>query len=403
MTAPFRYSAIDSSGRRLAGVESAPNPAALTLSLESRGMVVLEVGEAPGHVGGSAARRLGGSARREVLEVTRALAALLPAGLPLARALATSAGMASGAVAEAIDQIRAQVERGEPLAAALAQHPRLFPPIYVGLVRAGERSGDLPGAFARIAAQLEREEQLRARLLSVSIYPMLLAVAGGIAVLVLLFLVIPRFVDLLQGTGATLPRSTTMLLTVSNLLRQYWAVLLLIPVAGTALFTWTRSSEEGRLVGARLVLALPIIREFRRHALAGRFARLLGTLLGGGAPLLAGLNDTIESVGDPVAQQEVTRIRIAVREGMSLNRALATGTLFPILLTQLVSVGEESGQLQNFLLKAADILEERTDRALQRIVALIEPAMILIFGGLVGFVALSLLQAIYSVNAGSFR
>jgi len=126
-------------------------------------------------------------------------------------------------------------------------------------------------------------------------------------------------------------------------------------------------------------------------------------LLGGGAPLVSALDDSLECLDDPLARDEVARIRSRVREGAALRSALGEGDLFPPVLTQLVAVGEESGRLQDFVLKAADILEERAERSVQRLVALAEPAMILIFGGIVGFVALSLLQAIYSVNAGSFR
>ena len=141
----------------------------------------------------------------------------------------------------------------------------------------------------------------------------------------------------------------------------------------------------------------------RKDALAARFARLVGTLHGGGAPLLSALDDATESLGDPIAREEASRIRARVREGGSLHQAIEEGTLFPPLLSQLVAVGEESGRLEEFLLKAADIFEGRTDRAVQRLMSLLEPAMIVVFGAVVALVALSLLQAIYGVNAGSFR
>jgi len=402
MSQPFTFRAVDSSGRRYAGAESAPNASALTQALESRGWLVLDVAETGAAVP-TAQPPSRASSSTAVLEVTRALAALLPAGLPLARALSTAAGMAAGPVGDAILSIRTRVERGDRLATALAEYPRLFSPLYIGLVRAGERSGDLAGAFARLADQLERDAKLRSRLLSVSIYPIVLAVAGGLAVMVLLLLVIPRFVELLQGSGATLPRSTALVLALSAGLRRFWPVLLLIPALLSALLVWIRTTTDGARAGAALLLGTPLLRRLRQYALGARFARLLGTLLGGGAPLLAALDDTIESLGDPLAQDEAIRIRAQVREGVTLNGALAGGRLFPPLLAQLVSVGEESGQLQTFLLKAAEILEEKTERVLERLVALIEPAMIIVFGGIVGFVALSLLQAIYSVNAGSFR
>jgi type IV pilus assembly protein PilC len=151
------------------------------------------------------------------------------------------------------------------------------------------------------------------------------------------------------------------------------------------------------------MLALPGVSTLRRYALAGRFARLVGVLLGGGAPLLSALDDTIESIGDPIARDDAVRIRTRVREGTSLRGAVGESTLFPPMLSQLVGVGEDAGQLQVFLMKAADIFEERTERATQRLATLAEPAMIVVFGAIVAFVALSLLQAIYGINANSFK
>jgi type II secretory pathway component PulF len=399
----FAYQAIDGSGRRLKGVETAANQGALTQTLESRGLLVLDI--APGE--GTAKQAFGGmgqfSRRRDVLEVTRALAALLPAGLPLARALAAASDIAPGSVAQALDTVRAKVERGERLPTALEEHPVLFTPLYVGLVRAGERGGDLAGAFSRLAYQLEREDELRGKLLSASIYPLVLAAAGGVAVVVLLTAVIPRFVELLEGTGATLPRSTAALLGVSAAARRFWPLWLALPAALVLGIAWARTTEEGRRAGAALLLKLPAVGALRRNALGARFARLVGVLLAGGAPLLSALDDTLECLGDPVAKDEIARIRARVREGAALHAAIGEGTLFPPLLTQLVAVGEGASRIQEFLLKAAEILEHRTARAVERLVALAEPAMIVVFGGLVGFVALSLLQAIYSVNAGALR
>jgi len=398
----FSYTAVDRSGRRLRGEEAAATAAALTRTLESRGLLVLTVDPA-GTASAGPTAGWGGNRRREVLEVTRALAALIPAGLPLARALAAAANLTQGEVAEAVEAVRSRVERGDRLAAALADHPRLFPPLYLGLVRAGERSGDLAGAFARLAVQLERDEELRGRLLSASIYPMLLAGAGGIALLVLLGFVIPRFVELLEGTGAALPTTTRVLLGASSMVRSFWPALAALPAIAALILGWVRTTEEGRRAACGLALGLPGVGGLRRQALGARVGRLLATLLGGGVPLLAALDDTVESLGDPLARDEVLRIRDRVRAGAPLHLALAGGPVFPPLLGQLVSVGEESGRLQEFLLKAAEVLEGRTQRAVERLVALAEPVMILFFGGAVGLVALSLLQAIYSVNAGSFR
>jgi general secretion pathway protein F len=396
----FAYRAVDPSGKRLRGAEEASSPKAMTLTLEARGLVVVDVAECSADPG----RKPGVFGNREaVLEVTRAVAALLRAGLPLARALGAAAHVATGDTATATQAVRARVERGESLAAALAAHPALFSPLYVGLVRAGERSGDLAGAFARLAEQLERDERLRSRLFSLSVYPLILAAAGTVALAVLAFFVLPRFAELLQGTGATLPRSTAFVLWAAATLKGGWPVLLAVVVALPLLFSWARRTDEGRRAAARLLLELPLIRTLRRQALGARVARLLGVLLGGGAPLLGALDEAVECLPDPLARDELTRIRTRVREGGSLNRAVAEGGFFHPLLSQLVAVGEESGRLQEFLLKAAEIFEERTERGAQRLVTLLEPAMIVTFGGVVALVALSVLQAIYGVNAGVYR
>ena len=398
----FAYQAVNGAGKRLRGLEDAATPGALSRSLEERGLLVLEVAESSG----AAAAGRGGfkfGRRREVLEVTRAMAALLPVGMPLAQALNAASGVTSGEVRDAIMQVRTRVERGETLSSALAAYPQLFSPLYVGLVRAGERSGDVDNSFARLSDQLERDEELRGRIVSAAIYPLLLACAGTIAVTVLLFFVLPRFVTLLAGSGAKLPASTRMLLAVSTGLHRFWPVLFLVPLAIAALAAWARNTEDGRRTLSNTLLVLPLVKTLRQYALAARFSRLVGVLLGGGAPLLAALDDTIESIGDPVAKDDAERIRTKVREGVSLRAAVADSPVYPALLSQLIGVGEDAGQLRTFLLKAAEIFEERTERATQRLAALAEPAMIVVFGAIVAFVALSLLQAIYGINANSFK
>ncbi len=402
MGATFAYEAVDRAGRRRRGTTSAASAATLARTLEERGLVVLDVSASVGEPG-SELRSRDRPRGRDVLEATRALAALSGAGLPLARALATAATVAPGAVAVALGEVGARVMQGQPLSSALAEHPRAFSRLYVGLIRAGERSGDVAGAFSRLAVQLERDQDLRARLVSASIYPLILAAAGGTAVTVLMLHVLPRFAELLQDTGAVLPRSTTALVGLAQLAERWWPLLVVGLVGLTLAVAASIASEHGRRSAASLVLHLPGVGTFRRSALAARFARLAAVLLGGGAPLVSALDDTAECIGDPIARDETGRIRARVREGAALHAALTESTLFPPLLSQLVAVGEESGRLQEFLCKAADILEERTERHLRRLVALAEPAMILLFGGFVGFVALSLLQAIYSVNAGAFR
>jgi type II secretory pathway component PulF len=396
----YAYEAVTTAGKKSKGREEASSTGALTQSLEARGLFVLTIAETSGE---ASALKFRFGRKREVLEATRALATLLPVGMPLSQALNAATGVTTGDVKAAMQDVRTHVERGDTLSTSLARHPQLFPPIYIGLVRAGERSGDVDTTFARLSEQLEREEAIRGKVLSAAIYPILLAVAGTVAVSVLMLFVLPRFVGLLEGSGAKLPASTTLLLNVSAFLRKVWPAFLLVPVFFASMSAWINTSEKGARFWSRFLLAIPLVNTLRRYALAARLSRLLAVLLGGGAPLLVALDDTIESLDDPIARDDAKQIRSRVREGTSLRQAVAESSLYPPLLPQLIGVGEDAGQLRAFLHKAAEIFEERTERATQRLATLAEPVMIVVFGLIVAFVAMSLLQAIYGINAGSFR
>ena len=397
---PFRWQAVDAAGHRLRGVGEATSAVALTRELEGRGLVVVDVGDAANDRSAHGARP---GSRQEVLEATRAVGALLAAGVPLARALAIAASIIPPRVAGTLDDVRARISAGSALADALGRHPATFSPLYQGVVRAGERSGDLAASFAALARQLEGEARLRGRLLSATIYPALLAVAGTITVAMLVLFVLPRFAELLADAHSTLPATTAALLAVSHWLGRAWPAVLVLLVVIIAVVVGASRTAGGRRSVARFLVWAPLVGTLRRNMLASRLARLLSVLLGGGAPLLTALDDSYDSLDDPLARDEVARVRARVREGRSLHGALAEGTLFPPVLARLVAVGEESGSLRAFLERSAELCEERAERTLERLVTFIEPAMIVAFGVLIAFVALSLLQAIYGVDATTFR
>lgn len=396
----YAYQAIDRQGQRLKGRLPGSSPEAVIRDLEGRGLLALKVREARESGNGGAGLGLG--RRRAVLEYTRAVASLLPAGMPLSRALAAATSQAPESIRAALESVRSKVERGEGLAESLAEHPRLFSSLYVGLVRAGEKSGSLDNSFQRLTEHLERDSELRSKLVSMSIYPALLGLVGIAAILVLVLFVLPRFSDLLLSSGAALPATTAAVVGVAMAVQQEWWILALAPPLIAIVLAWLRTTDQGRRVGARVLIRVPLIGSWRRQHLGASFARMVGELLAGGAPLLLALEDARDCMTDSVAQAETDRIRTRVREGSSLHSAIAEGGLFPPILTQLVALGEDAGRLADFLLKAADLLERKTERALERMVALVEPAMIVGFGGIVAVVALALLQAIYGVNAGSF-
>jgi type II secretory pathway component PulF len=395
----FSFEAVTDAGARTRGVERAESEAAVAQQLEARGLHVLTVREDPPERAGvwRAGRR-----RRDVLELTRALASLLPAGLPLAKALDAARGVTGDQVRDALDDVKRRVERGESLADALRAWPELFPPTYTGLVHAGERAGDVASSFTRLAAQLERSEQLRGRILAATLYPALLAVAGTVAIVLLLVVVLPRFATLLEDAGAALPPVTRFLLTVSSVLGTVWPLLLAAPVLLGALITSLRRTESGRRTLARTWLSLPLVRTLRRQILAARITRLLAALIGGGAPVYVALGDVAATIGDPIARDIVHEVRERVRAGASLSAAFSTQAIVPPLVPQLVGIGEASAQLDTFLVKTADLLDERTERTAQRLATLAEPVLIVVLGAVVAMIAWALLQAIYGINAGAF-
>jgi type II secretory pathway component PulF len=379
---------------------SASTPDAVARDLEGQGLLAVRIEEASpsDQTGGG----FGFGRGAAVLDFTRAVAALLPAGMPLAKALAAGATAAPASIRPALEAVRGRVERGDELAVALAEHPKLFSSLYVGMVRAGEKSGDLDQAFVRLGDHLERESELRSKLVSMSIYPALLALVGIAAVLVLVLFVLPRFADLLLSSGTALPATAAAIVDVTMWMRTNWRLFVALPVLVALAAAWLRTTESGRVFGANAMIHLPLVGRWRRQTMAAHFARLIGELLTGGAPLLLGLQDAHDCMTDPVARAETKRIRERVREGSSLHAAISERGVFPQVLPQLVALGEESGRLAQFLTKSAELLERKTERTLERLVAIAEPAMIIGFGGIVALVALALLQAIYSVNAGSF-
>ncbi len=394
----FAYQAVDAAGRRSKGRLTAPTLQAVRHELEVQGLLPLEVTESREDI--AASLPLFGR-RRGVLEFTRSVAALLPAGMPLSRCLMAGIESVPAGFRPALDAVRSRVERGDPLADALESMPKLFSPVYIGVVRAGEKSGGLDGAFERLAAHLEREDELRSKLGSMAIYPVLLGVVGLAATLLLVLFVLPRFGELLASSGSDLPPITAMMMGLVNFASANWIAILLVPAVAVVGLGVARSTDPGRRAITRVILAIPLLGSLQREALAARFSRILGELLAGGAPLLQSLQDVRTSVSDPLVRDQVEEVRVHVRQGGTLHSGLMGCSVFPPMLPRMIALGEESGRLADFTLKAAELLERRTERSLERLVAFAEPAMILVFGVVVGLVALALLQAIYGVNAGS--
>lgn len=356
-------------------------------------------------VAAPAARSIGGriawngSRRRAVAQWVRTVATLVDAGAPLDRALGIAAGQAThtgvGAGARAI---RTAVQGGVSLAEAMRAQPASFDALHVGVVRAGEASGDLAASLDTLAAYLEDDLALRAQLSAALLYPALMATVATLGILVLLLFVVPRFATLLADLGGTLPASTRALMFVGTIVANGWWLLLIgVGIAVVAVRT-AMTSPENRLAWHAARLRFPVTGPLERAMATARFTRALGLMLRSGLPLLPALRLARGGVHNLAIGRALEGSADAVSRGEGLSASLG-GVLSP-LAVQLLAVGEESGRLDALCLRAAVQHDEDVRRSLRSLAGLLEPALILLFGGIVGFVALAMLQAIYAVNAG---
>jgi len=399
MSARYRYRAATVAGQVVEGVLHAPSRQTALEELRRQRLYPVEVDEATAAGRPASAPHL--SRRAAVALWTRSAATLLAAGVPLDRALAFTATQAGhDGLADAVRDVRRAVQGGASFAEALARHDRYFDSLFVAMVSAGEASGALDFVFERLAEHLDEAAELRSHVQSALLYPALMAIVACVGAIVLLGFVVPRFATILADMGGTLPASTRLLLAASRLVTAGWWVWLL--AGGGALYALRRAATQPqtrrRWHGARL--GWPWVGDLERKYAAAGVARTLGLLLKSGVPALPALKIARNATSNLALQEGVDRAAAAVAEGGALAAAL-DGTL-PPLAVQMIAVGEESGRLEELCLRVANTYDGEVRRALRSAVAMLEPTLILVFGALVGFVALAMLQAIYGINVRTF-
>ncbi len=399
MTTAYRYRAVTPSGQLIEGTARAPSRPELLGALREQRLYPVTVEEVASVTGDRADRRLG--RRAAVTLWARSTATLLRAGVPLDRTLMFTGGHAGHAgLAATIAELRRAIQGGGSLADALARHPRYFDPLVVASVAAGESTGCLDTVFERVAEHLEESAELRSTVQSALLYPALMSVVATVGLAILLGFVVPKFASVLADAGGQLPATTRFLMRASAVVTGGWWAWLLLGAAALYAVPRILARPRVRQRWHTARLRIPWVGEFERTYIAARFARTLGLLLGSGMPVLPALGITRASVSNAAIREVLDRAVAAVSGGSALATALA-GAL-PPLAQQLLAVGEESGRLDELCLRVADAYDAEVRRTLRLLVALIEPAMILLFGGLVGFVALAMLQAIYGINLNRF-
>lgn len=396
MSRVYSYRAVRGDGSAVRGTVEAATATGAAGVLAARGLFPLRVeAVAPGLR--ASGRRV---SRHELAIVFRGLATLVVAGLPIERALHSIIPLTRGALRACIEQAAVRLKEGQSLAQALETVDELVPALVRGMLRAGERGGRLANALDQVAGHLEYEAELVARLRQALAYPLLLVFAGLGSVLVLGTLVIPRLAAILSDLGQEVPLGTRVLLTASGLLVRYG--LFALPAglaAGLGGWIWCRTGE-GRRWLHRVLLDAPVVGPVRLGLASSRAARAMGTALGAGLPLLPALDLAREAAGDEALGARLARARERVSRGEPLATAVRLEHALEPSALQLVAVGESSGRLADMVSRAGDLAAREAERRLRTLVGLLEPGLIVAIGGLVAFVAIALLQAVYSLRPG---
>ncbi len=398
--ATFTYKAIDSTGRETVDKLVAADRASAIEQIYSRKLCPVSVEKAEEVRSQGWLSRIGGVSKREIDAFTRQLANLLAAGVPMSRALGILSREASRTASKKLwATVHDQVSGGMPLADALSLHPSAFSPIYVAMVRAGETGGFLDIVLEQIATFRAREADLKGRVKGALVYPIILAVlSAGIMVFLLMFF-IPRFSQMFEEFGGSLPALTRYIVAASDLLAKYWFVL----VIGVILIIFgvqrMLTKEEGRRTMEGFLLRVPLFGTgVARFALV-RFCRMLGTLVGAGVPLIASLRVAKEAIGNQVLADTVSVATENVQKGQPLARSLeGCRVLFPPAVIEMISVAEESGRLDQELVRLAGAYEADLDRYLKMMVTLIEPALLFLMAVLVGTVVIGMLLPIFNLQ-----
>jgi len=397
----YQYKAVTPSGETIRGEMEAATADDVARSLQEAGNIPLNAALAEG--GGFSLGRLISSSnkpsQREIGQFTQQMATLLQAGLPLDRSLQVLIDLSdSDRTRRMTEKIRDHVREGGTLSDALETQHGVFSRLYINMVRAGELGGTLEETLARLSDYMERSKELKDNIGSALVYPIMLIFLAIGSLILLLTYVIPQFTPIFDDLGADLPTLTKIVLAVGALLQNYWWLMALTVVVVIFFFRGQFANPDSRLVWDLRILKMKWIGDLVAKIEAARLARTTGTLLINGVPLLGALSIARNVIGNTVLQQVVVDATNQVKTGNGLARTLAKGDYFPRLALQMISVGEETGQLDQMLLKVADTFDREVRTTIDRLMSLFVPVMTLFLAVLIGLIVMSVLLAILGIN-----
>ena len=397
--AVFEYKGFDQAGKGTAGVIDAESPRHARTKLRESGVFPTDLAPVRG---GDVSLSLGSSDRiplKELAIITRQLSTLIKAGMPLMDSLTALLEQAEKPISQKIfSAVRDRVREGTSLAEALGQHPKTFSSLYREMVRAGEASGTLDMILLRLAQYLENQVTLRSKIVSILAYPVLMMIVSGLILILLIAFVVPRVTGIFADLNRALPWPTVLLLAISDFFRHFGFILILFGLFGFVLLKRYLSTPNGRWQYDRITLRLPLVGRMYKILAISRFAKTLATLLVGGVPLLSAMAIVQQVVGNKVIEEAVGKAREEIREGEGIAGPLKKSGLFPPMLTHLIAIGEQSGQLEPMLEKVAESYDTEVETTVTTVTSLLGPMLILLMGAAVLFIVLAVLLPIFDLS-----
>ncbi len=395
----YKYKAIDGAGKSVQGIIDADSPKGATDKLKRQGVFLSSLNE----VKEGRARSIfpfKGINIAELAVTTRQFSTLISAGLPLEASLtALSEQTEDKRLGQVLTQVKDRISEGSSLANALGEHQNIFSDLYINIVRAGEASGTLDIVLLRLADFLEKQAALTSRVRGALIYPIFMFVIGGGVLFFTMTFVIPRIAKIFEESDSALPLMTVILVSISEFLSNnilFMLILLAVTIFAALRFNKT---ERGKMFFDRLSLKIPVFGKITTMVVIARFTRTLGTLLSSGIPLLDALEIGEAVMGNEVYGKTLEEVRINVREGASLAQPLRDSGVFPPLVTRMIAVGEQTGEMEEMLVKVADIYDQQVDTMVSTLTSLLEPVMIVIIGAIMGFIVFAVLLPIFNLTS----
>ena len=395
----FSYKAKNQQGRTVFGSVEAANEKKAVSLLRKKGLLVISLtkkGE------GVSLRKILNKFKRvsfaDIVAFTRQLSTMVSAGLPLTDALEIlKTQFKNPALARMITHIADDIQAGNSLSEALKKYPQHFSPIYLSLVKAGEASGKINEVLERLSDNLEKQQTFRGKVKGAMIYPTIILVGMGVVIFIMMSFVVPRLTDLYKEFNIKLPLTTQILISVSSFFASFWWLILISVFGAFFLFQSWKKTPLGKKMWDSLMLSLPIFGEINKKLVLVDFSRTLGILVGAGVPILEALKILGSSIGNVLYQEAIEKVAKGIERGFPLGTLLLADSLFPQVLGQMVTVGEETGKLDEALFKISSYFEQESDQAVKGLTTALEPLIMVVLGVGVGFVVMSIILPIYNL------